>query len=168
MRTYAHAILTLVATQRYSPQSSVSAALGAVLPDLAVGAGAVWLWAKRGLFTRDQFQQEACAKGSFATPDAALHSVVPLGAGLIFCFLPGIENKSLRQRLLAFLLGWAGHVISDALTHGEDARPFFWPLSARRFSSPVSYWENKRYGRLFTTLEHMVVVLAGISLLTNR
>ena len=144
------------------------AALGASLPDLPVGAGGVWLWAKRGLFTRDQFQQEACAKRSFALPDAALHSIVPLGAGFIFCFLAGTVNRSLRQRLLAFLLGWAGHVVTDALTHGEDARPLFWPLSGRRFSSPVSYREKKRYGRLFTILEHAAVLAATISLLTIR
>ena len=95
-----------------------------------------------------------------------MHSVFPVAVAL--CALPGFEDKNLRQRRLAFLLGWAVHVVTDALTHGEDARPFFWPLSARRFSSPISYWKNERYGRLFTNLEHAVVVLAGISFLKNR
>lgn len=168
MRTYSHALLTLAASRRVEPRNSVSAALGAVLPDLPVAAGAVWLWARRGLFTRDQLRQEACSQRSFAAPDAALHSVVPVVTALALCSLSGFGNKNPRRQLLAFLLGWAGHVATDALSHGEDARPLLWPLSESRFSSFVSYWEGNRNGHLFTIIEHATALAAGTSLLANR
>lgn len=168
MRTYSHAVLTLAATRRFGVRTASAATLGSIIPDLPVSAGAVWLWAKRGIFTRDQLQQEACAKKSFAGPDSALHSAVVLVAALILCALLAIKRSEHRRPLLAFLLGWAGHVTADALTHGKDARPLLWPFSERRFRSPISYWEKSRYGKLFTTIEHVAVLASGLRFLVKR
>lgn len=158
MRTYSHALLTFAAARALQPRSSVPAALaalGAVFPDLPVAAGGLWLWTKRGLFDRDQLQREACAKPSFAAPDTALHSVVPIAAALALCAVLWQRDRA----TLTFLLGWAGHVATDALTHGSDARRILWPLSEHRFRSPVSYWEAGRNGRPFTLVEHAVLLI---------
>lgn len=168
MRTYSHAVLTLAATRRFGLRTASAATLGSVIPDLPVAAGAIWLWFKRGIFTRDQLQQEACARKSFAAPDSALHSAVVLAAVLVLCGLLAIKRSEHRRPLLAFLLGWAGHVAADALTHGKDARPLLWPLSERRFRSPISYWEKSRYGRLFATIELAAVLASGLRFLVKR
>ena len=59
-----------------------------------------------------------------------------------------------RRTQLALLLGWLGHVLADALTHAEDARPVLWPLSRRCFGGPVSYWDRSRHALPFALAEH--------------
>lgn len=56
------------------------------------------------------------------------------------------------------LLGWAAHVLTDALTHAADARPVLWPVSGWRLCSPVSYWDRSRHALPFTIVEHGAVV----------
>ncbi|MGF1473808.1 MAG: hypothetical protein ACFB50_18965 [Rubrobacteraceae bacterium] len=168
MRTYSHTLLTLAAVRRIEPLAPAPAVLGSVLPDVPVAAGGAWLWARRGGFTRDQLQQEACAKQSFAIPDTALHSALPVAATLVLYALPNVRKLDRRRFLPAFLLGWAGHVLLDTLTHGKDARPLFWPLSGRRFSSPVSYWERGRGARLFALVEPAVALFVAARILRAR
>jgi membrane-bound metal-dependent hydrolase YbcI (DUF457 family) len=154
VRTYSHALLTWAVAKRLNPSGPGVAAWGAsgaVLPDLPAIAGAIWLGARRRSFTRRGFREDVCEKGSFGVPDAALHSAIPVGALLMLCLSGGVPP---RGGLLTFLSGWAGHVLADALTHAEDARPILWPLSKRRFASPISYWDRSRYARTFTMLEH--------------
>jgi membrane-bound metal-dependent hydrolase YbcI (DUF457 family) len=168
MRTYTHVLLTLAVARRFGTRSSAWAAAGAILPDLPIGAGAIWLLVRQGFFTREQFFRQACAKETFRVPDTALHSAPPVAAALALYGITG-ANRHLRSRsLTALLLGWAGHLASDLVTHGGDTRPLFWPFSGKRFASPVSYWEVERYGRLFALAEHAAAVAAGFYLLTGR
>ncbi len=163
MRTYSHAALTwAVATKLSAPsEASVAAwgASGAALPDLPIIAGAVWFRARRRRLNRPKLCEEVCAKRSFASPDAALHSMLPVGALLLTLWTLGSKELSLRKPLLTFLIGWAGHVLTDALTHAEDARPILWPTSEWRLRSPISYWDRSRYARTFTTVEHGILLL---------
>ena len=160
MRTYSHAVLTYRAFRRLGAPSATAASLGAVLPDLPAIAGAAWLAANRlGRFSRRDFETEVCGRGVFAAPDAALHSALPvalaaLGAPLF------LRRGDTRAALLSFLLGWAGHVAADALTHGSDARPLLWPVSVYRFESPLSYRERDRHALPFTVAEHAAVLAA--------
>lgn len=162
MRTYSHAVLTWAVARSAAPQEVSAAAWGAsgaTLPDLPLIAGAAWLVARRRHLYNDQLNEEVCAKGSFAGPDAALHSAILVG-GLLVTFWTCTSRERKRYRLLlAFLVGWAGHVLTDALTHAEDARPILWPLSERRLRSPISYWDSSRHARSFARVEHGVLLL---------
>ena len=167
MRTYSHALLTLHASRRHAPGTSASAVLGATLPDLPALAGAAWLAANRlGRFSRADFEAEVCDRNVFSRPDAALHSALPACAALALDAVLGTKRRGALTPLSAFLLGWAGHVVADALTHGSDARPLLWPLSTYRFKSPVSYRERDRHALAFTLAEHAAVLLAAHAAIT--
>ncbi len=162
VRTYSHAALTWAAARPWAPSEArvaVGAASGAVFPDLPALAGAVWLGSRWRRLNRSALCEEVCAKPSFAGPDATLHSALPVGALLLILLTLGSKKLSLRKPLLTFLIGWAGHVLTDALTHAEDARPILWPISVWRFRSPISYWDRSRYARTFTMLEHGILLL---------
>lgn len=165
MRTYSHALLTWAIARRAGGPAAPAAwaALGATLPDLPVLAGAAWLTARRlGRFSRAELDTEVCARGLFRTPDAALHSALAATAALALYGISGAKQRDKGTALRALLLGWAGHVATDALTHGSDARPLLWPLSSYRFQSPVSYRERERYALPFTVAEHAAVLAALI------
>lgn len=185
MRTYSHAILTYAAirlAKRGSPRKALSAALGATIPDAPMALGTVWLWMKRKRFSRASFDEEVCERSLFRTPDAALHSALPIAAAIALetvasqlahprrgvppeHLYEGTETRGVPAGFVsAFLLGWAGHVFVDFLTHGKDARPVFWPVSKWHFESPVSYRERERHGQNFTLIEHAAVFAATILL----
>ena len=135
-----------------------------MLPDLPAIAGAIWLGTRRRSFTGRGYREDVCEKGSFGVPDAALHSAIPVSALLMLCLSGGVPP---RGGLLTFLSGWAGHVLADALTHAEDARPILWPLSKRRFASPISYWDRSHHARLFALAEHGALMLAAARAITR-
>ncbi len=161
VRTYSHALLTWAAARHASPSARAAswATLGATLPDLPVLAGTTWLATRRlGRFSRAELDTEVCARGLFRTPDAALHSALPVAAALALCCTARARYRSSGGALPALLLGWASHVVTDTLTHGSDARPLLWPLSSWRFHSPISYRERDRYALPFTVAEHAAVL----------
>lgn len=138
------------------------------MPDGPVALGAAWLFLRRGKgFGRGDFESEVCARTVFRGPDAALHSAVPVGVALALRVAAG-ETGDRSGALLAFLLGWSGHVVADALTHAGDARPMFWPFSGWRFRSPVSYWDRGRHARAFSLLEHAALPAALTLVLRRR
>lgn len=106
--------------------------------------------------------------GGFGAMGSALHSIVPVLVvlGLYWLFGPGRFDR--RRILLWFLLGWAGHTVADFLTHVYDARPLFWPLSGWEWSSPVSYYNPRYYGREFAALEHASILAIMAALLWCR
>ena len=79
-----------------------------------------------------------------------------------------LGHGSTRIAQLSFLLGWAGHVAADVLTHGSDARPHarkrrppLCPVSSYRFESDISYRERYRHHALpFTIAEPAAVLVA--------
>lgn len=176
MRTYSHAVFTLVAAEAAtrracSSESGVAswAAAGAVLPDLPATVGAAWLAARRRrLFGRQEFCEEVCEKGAFGGPDAALHSALPVAALGLALSLASRARSRCYGGLAAFLLGWAGHVAVDALTHAGDARPLLWPVSGRRFEGPVSYWDARRHGRAFALFEHAALLVVAAAWYGSR
>ncbi len=161
MRTYSHTLLTHAIAHRLanSNPATVWAAVGATIPDLPAITGATWLFAKNRAFSREAFDSKVCARTVFRAPDAALHSIPPLL--LAFSLLAATK---IRGAPLALALGWAGHITTDALTHGTDARPIFWPLSDKRFQSPISYRERDRHALAVTVLEHALVLASLIHL----
>jgi len=88
--------------------------------------------------------------------------VLPAATALVLYGTVGARYRRSGGALPALLLGWAGHVATDTLTHGSDARPLLWPLSSYRFHSPVSYRERERYALPFTLVEHAALLAALI------
>ncbi len=168
VRTYSHALLTWAAARYLMPSKPGVAAwgaLGAALPDLPAIAGALWLGARRRRwFTRRELCEEACEKGPFGGPDAALHSALPVALLLALWLVSGARERRLRS---ALLLGWLGHVLADALTHAEDARPILWPLSRRRFRGPVSYWDRSRHALPFALAEHGALLFVAARIISR-
>jgi hypothetical protein len=168
VRTYSHAVLTYRALRRLGAPTATAASLGAVVPDLPAIAGAGWLATNRlGGFSRKEFETKVCGRRVFAGPDAALHSALPVALAALGAS-SFLERGATRAALLSFLLGWAGHVAADALTHGSDARPLLWPVSAYRFESPLSYRERDRHALPFTVAEHAAVLAAAHQFITGR
>jgi len=131
VRTYSHALLTWATAKRLKPSGPVAASsvAGALLPDAPASIGAVWLGGRQlGGFSREEFDAEVCGRTLFSRPDAGLHSLLPVAALLALYTAPAVRQRDSKRALLSFLLRWAGHVISDALTHAGDARPILWPL----------------------------------------
>ncbi len=168
MRTYSHALLTWAAARRFAPSEpgvAVWGALGAALPDFPAIAGALWLGTRRRRWlTRQEFCEEACEKGPFGELDAALHSALPVA--LLLALWP-VSGARERRTQLALLLGWLGHVLADALTHAEDARPVLWPFSRRRFRGLVSYWDRSRHALPFALAEHGALLFVTAQIISR-
>lgn len=57
------------------------------------------------------------------------------------------------------------HHAEDLPLHHEDAHRHFWPFSAVRFVSPVSYWDPEHFGAYGALLEFSLVLVASIVLI---
>jgi hypothetical protein len=128
------------------------AVLGAAAPDLpAVGAGAF-------LLGRGVPRAELLAAVYHRRGRAALH----MGAHSLLApaaLAPALGRRCAPVRRLA--AGWLAHVLVDYATHARDAWPPLWPLSRRRFASPVSYWEPERHARAFSVCETAALAVAA-------
>ena len=72
--------------------------------------------------------------------------------------------RTKRTAWLACFASMALHSSADLLLHHEDAHGHFWPLSAWRFRSPVSYWDPRHYGAVFVWLELAASLAACVAL----
>jgi len=83
------------------------------------------------------------------------HSFVIWG-GTSLLILAILKNETSR-RVFPFLLGWALHILFDALTHVSDGYALFFPLSDLKFPAPVSYWERAFHGREVFWVSHSLM-----------
>lgn len=125
--------------------------LSAVAPDLPAIARAASLLRARGRPLDD-----VCAATYHRSPwrevQLTAHSVYgPLA-------LVALTRRRAARQLAA---GWLGHLAIDALTHHDDAWPLLWPLSRRRWRSPLSYWQREHHARLLLVAELIAVTLAA-------
>ncbi len=170
MNTYSHVLFTWAAARRLCPRRprlAWFAAAGAGLPDLPyIARGARLLW-KGGARVQ---RRDVLAKLDYYsepdwTPDLALHSLVSVAPVLVAS--GAVQSPALRGGLRALSLGWAGHNLVDLATHASDARPHLWPISSRRWQSPVSYWERRSHALPMVVLEHAALVALAASALAN-
>lgn len=106
--------------------------------------------------------------GPFGGTGSALHSAVPVAALLVLYLVARLGRIDRRRIFLWFLIGWLGHTFADFLTHVNDTRPLFWPISGWEWSSPVSYYNRDYYGREFFFVSHALIVLTMVGLLIRR
>lgn len=122
--------------------------LGAVAPDLPAICAVAVLRA-RGRSTEGLLDAAYHGPG-LAPVHMAVHSLLAPTAAVLVGRAPR-----------AFAAGWLGHLLVDYATHARDAWPPAWPLSRRRFPSPVSYWEPDRHARAFSAIEVAALVAAA-------
>lgn len=109
--------------------------LGAVAPDLPAIVRA------SALRARGTPVEDVCAKTYHCSP----WREVQLGAHSVLAPLALAAVRRRGARELA--AGWLGHLVVDALTHHDDAWPPLWPVSPRRWRSPLSYWQREHHAR---------------------
>lgn len=169
METYSHAFYTWALAKhgvKAGRAAGIAGAVGASFPDLPAFAATVYYvgpaFVKDGWAAMDETMLENIYfSGPFGATGSALHSAVPVAALLALYFLLKFGTRDRRSILLWFLIGWFGHTLADFLTHVDDVRPLFWPLSDWTWSSPVSYYDH-----LFFAANHalMLLVIAGLIL----
>ena len=148
--------------------------MGAAFPDLpsfagtAYFVGARFLWEGWSSMESEEVLDAIYFTGPFGTTGRVLHSAVPVVALLVLYRVLGLGGRDRRRILLWFLLGWLGHTVADFLTHVDDTRPLFWPISSWEWSSPVSYYNSLYYGREFFAVSHALILLTMLWLFFKR
>ena len=171
MHTDAHAFYTWVLAKhgvKAGRAAGIAGAVGAALPDVPSFAGTAFYGIRDGGMWNEESLEAIYFSGPFGATGSALHSIVPVGALLALYAALGRGGFDRRRILLWFLIGWAGHTVADFLTHVDDTRPLFWPLSDWEWSSPISYYNPLYYGREFLALEHGGMLAIMLLLLVRR
>ena len=175
METYSHSFFTWALAKhgvKASRAAGIMGAVGAALPDLPaiVGTfyfgGFAYLW--EGWPSVASEAEAIYFTGPFGATGSALHSVVPVVLSLILYRTLKLGRWDKLRVVLWFLLGWLGHTVTDFLTHANDTRPLFWPITNWRWSSPVSYWDDAYYGQEFSAVSHGLILLVMVGLLLRR
>ncbi len=160
MNTPAHAVVNLlVLGRRERPRLLLPLTVGALLPDApmllfyayykAVGAAENFIWST------------AYYDPGWQAFIDIFNSLPLIGLGLL------LAHRAAMPRLAALFSSVALHALCDLPLHREDAHRHFFPLSDWRFESPVSYWDPRHGGAVFSLVESIFVV-AGCAVLARR
>ena len=133
------------------PARLVAALAGGLVPDLPLFAMVLWSTRVAGVPESVVFG-EMYFSDNWQAVFAVDHGLLVWGALLGWALWR-------RQALLHAFAG-AGllHAAVDFLTHADDARRQFWPVSDWVFQSPVSYWDPRFYGAEFAIFEFGLVL----------
>ncbi len=154
--------------------AGIAGAVGAAFPDIPAFAatayyiGPVYLRDGWSSMDTEAVLDAIYFTGPFGATGSALHSIVPVAVLLVLYRVFRLGGSDARRIFLWFLLGWLGHTVVDFLTHVDDARPLFWPMSGWLWSSPVSYYNSDYYGREFSLISNGVAVAIMALLLVKR
>ena len=177
VETYSHAFFTWALAKHgvlAGRAAGIAGAAGAAFPDLPSFAGTAYYvgtaYLREGWDSMhsEELLDAIYFNGPFGGTGSALHSAVPVAALLVLYRVLGLGRRDRRRILLWFLVGWLGHTVVDFLTHVDDTRPLFWPLSNWEWSSPVSYYNPLYYGRQFFAASHGLMLLVAAWLLLKR
>lgn len=134
--------------------------VGGVMPDLiymAIFLPKLLTYESFGAWMRDPLWDVAW--NSLAA--RAAHSFAIWGI-VLFLLWVVFRKKPVWEVTFPFVIGWGLHVATDALTHVNDGYAIFYPFSAYRFPTPVSYWERAYHAREYFIISHSL--MAGILL----
>ena len=153
MNTASHILIGAAILGRPSiPAITLGAMAGGLVPDLPMFAMVMWSTLVLGLPGEVVFGQLYFSE-IWQTVFSIDHGFLVWGGLFAFAVCKN----------LAVLHAFAGagllHALVDFLTHHDDARSQFWPLSNWVFNSPVSYWDVGHYGAIFALFEVGVVIL---------
>lgn len=98
-----------------------------------------------------------------------LHAPLILLTGLTLVWRKRRNIDSRSRWWFWFLVACCFHSIVDILTHADDGPLLLFPLNwAIRFNSPVSYWDDRFYGREFQQFELGLDLLLLLYLITPQ
>ncbi|WNZ23133.1 hypothetical protein HJG54_09865 [Leptolyngbya sp. NK1-12] len=179
MNTPSHFLMTAALDKALPRVPIVKSAflLGSVAPDLPL-----WLLSIAGIvYYRFILGWSAAATADWMFDHLYFHDPIwiaahnflhaPLilltGIGLVWRTRRNIGSRS--RWLFWFLLACGLHATIDIFTHADDGPLLFFPLDwTTRFSSPVSYWDDRYYGREFQQFEIGLNVLLLLYLTAPR
>lgn len=130
----------------------MAAVLGAVIPDLSLVA-MIALGAVREVPASVIF--DVWYFNDFWQGLSAVSNSIPLYAGIALLSWASIRSSSGTAPVVLLTLGLAAlmHCLTDLPLHHDDGRPHFWPLTRWIFESPVSYWDSRHYGNIWSVIE---------------
>jgi len=180
MNTPTHALINWTIAKSITkvkvPKSAVL--LGSIAPDiplyfLSIG-GALWFryvqgWEAREI-GRHMFGYLFYNDPVWISLHNCLHSPLFVLVVLSILFWRNQENF-LGRWWPVFFASCLIHTLVDIPVHHDDGPLVFWPLNwSYRFSSPISYWDPKHFGRETMAFEAcLFLVLAGFNLFSwNR
>ncbi|CAN5594073.1 MAG: metal-dependent hydrolase [Rubrobacter sp.] len=178
METYSHAFFTWALAKhgvRAGRAAGIAGAVGASFPDLPSIAGTAYYigpaYLRDGWSSMDteELLEAIYFSGPFGGTGSILHSAVPVVTLLVVYRIFHLGRRRDRRKILLwFLIGWLGHTLADFLTHVDDVRQLFWPLSDWTWASPVSYYNSAYYGQEFFLANHGLMLLTMVVLLVAR
>ncbi len=144
-----------------APARLVAALAGGLAPDVPMFIMVLWSTRVLGQPERKVFG-ESYYSDAWQAVFAIDHGLLTWGALLAFALL--------RRRLVLRVFAGSGllHAFADLLTHHDDARRQFWPMTDWVFRSPVSYWDARYFGNVFAVFEVGLVAVLAAYLCWNR
>ncbi len=158
MNTPSHMLIgAAVFARPLVPATLVAALVGGLAPDLPMFAMVLWSSRVAGVPEHEVFGTLFFSE-TWQSIFAVDHSFLVWG-GLL-----GLAMWRRQVILRAFAGAGLLHALADFLTHHDDARRQFWPVSDWVFRSPVSYWDARFYGNAFGMFEVALVVTLTVFL----
>lgn len=170
MNTPSHFLMT-AALERALPRVPIVTSaflLGSVAPDLALWllsiGGAIYYHGILGWSVADtarmMFDYLYFQNPVWIAAHNLLHSPILLMLGLALTWRSRRNIGSLSRWLFWFFLACLFHSIVDIFTHVDDGPLLLFPLNwTTRFHSPVSYWDDRYYGKEFQQFEQLLNVV---------
>lgn len=138
------------------PATLVAALAGGLVPDVPMFVMVLWSTRITGVPEHEVFGK-LYFSDQWQAVFAVDHSFFVWGAAFVIAVLLG------QTILRAFAGSGLLHAIADFLTHHDDARRQFWPVSDWVFKSPISYWDSRFYGNIFALFEvGLIAALAAL------
>ncbi|AOW98274.1 hypothetical protein BJP34_01415 [Moorena producens PAL-8-15-08-1] len=161
MNTPAHAIVNLlILGKKRRPENNLPIVFGAILSDLPMVIFYGYEKLLRGI-PENVIWSESYYNQSWQVFFDIFNSFPLILIGGLLAYYFG------QTFLIAMFASMALHGIGDFPVHADDAHRHFFPLSNWRFESPVSYWDSRHYGHIFTPLE-VLAVIVGCFVLWRR
>ena len=158
MNTPSHMLIgAAVFARPLVPAILVASLAGGFAPDLPMFAMVMWSTRVAAVPEHEVFSTLFFSQ-TWQSVFAVDHSFI-VWAGLL-----GFAIWRRHVILRAFAGAGLIHALADFLTHHDDARRQFWPVSDWVFRSPVSYWDARYYGNAFGMFEVALVVTLTVFL----
>ena len=157
MNTPSHMLIgAAVFARPLVPATLVAALAGGLLPDVPMFVMVLWSTRITGVPEHEVFGK-LYFSDQWQAVFAVDHSFFVWGAAFVIAVLLG------QTILRAFAGSGLLHALADFLTHHDDARRQFWPVSDWVFKSPISYWDSRFYGNIFALFEvSLIAALAAL------